>query len=369
MQPFFFSGLSSLPLITGAKSRAVTAENPNGEKSSGGKTASHLGPGRKGSPCLRNIAAGSTVTLMDVDGPGIIQHIWMTVTNKTSEANRYVLRDLVLRIYWNDEKSPSVESPLGDFFCNGFGQDCIVNSLPVVVNPTRGFNCFFAMPFAKHVKVTLENQHPAPIPDFFYEFDYCLTDSLPDNIGYFHAQWRRKKITALQEDYVILDGVNGAGQYVGTYLALSTLERGWWGEGEIKFYLDGDKEYPTICGTGTEDYFGGAWSFATQLNGCTIENTFCTPFMGYPFYSAHDNAIHSDYHNDECPPMRGLYRFHIPDPIHFSKDLKVTLQQIGGRHGGNFERQDDVSTVAYWYQNEPHTPFAPLPSVLDRHPR
>ena len=166
-----------------------------------------------------------------------------------------------------------------------------------------------------------------------------------------------------------MDGVRGSGQYVGTFLALSALERYWWGEGEIKFYLDGDDKYPTICGTGTEDYFGGAWSFAALGGGKMVEQTYSTPFLGYPFYSRHDEGVHNDYHNDDCPPMRGLYRFHLPDPICFESDLKVTLQQIGSCHSGIFERQDDVATVAYWYQTEPHASFPQLPDRRGRWPR
>lgn len=152
-------------------------------------------------------------------------------------------------------------------------------------------------------------------------------------------------------------------------MALTTLERYWWGEGEVKFYLDGDEEYPTICGTGTEDYFGGAWSYATQQDGKTVENTYCTPFMGYPYYSHHDTDVHNLYHNDDTMPQRGFYRWHIVDPILFEEDLRVTIQQIGTCHKGNFERQDDVATVAYWYQSEPHQPFTPLLEKEDRWPR
>ena len=187
--------------------------------------------------------------------------------------------------------------------------------------------------------------------------------------GYFHAQWRRQRITQKGQDYVILDGVRGRGQYVGTYMALTTLERYWYGEGEIKFYLDGDQEYPTICGTGTEDYFGGAWSFAVQENGRTVDNTYCTPFLGYPYYSHHDTYLHNDYHNDDQMPQRSFYRWHIMDPVLFEEDLKVTIQQIGVYHGGLFERQDDVATVAYWYQTEPHQAFGALMERRERWPR
>lgn len=147
---------------------------------------------------------------------------------------------------------------------------------------------------------------------------------------------------------MILDGVEGRGHYVGTYLALTTLvERYLWGEDEVKFYMDGDEDYPTNCGTGTEDYFGGSWSFAKQVDGKTVEQNYCTPYMGYSYYSSHGELIHNDYHNDDTMPQRGFYRWHIQDPICFDENLKVTIQQIGVGHRGLFERQDDV---AYWYQ-------------------
>lgn len=366
---FFQNGLSSLPLLREGKSRSINWENRNGEKGKGGMAASGLGPSRKGSPCIPLLKAGETITLAETDGPGVIQHIWMTVTNAVSERNRYILRDLVLRFYWDQETAPSVESPLGDFFCCGFGASYSVSSLPIAVNPTRGFNSYFSMPFKKSMKITLENQCDEDVSAFFYQVDYCLLPELPQETGYFHAKWRRQRLTEKAKDYVILDNVKGKGQYVGTYMALTTLERYWYGEGEVKFYLDGDKDYPTICGTGTEDYFGGAWSFATQRNGKTVENTFCTPYLGYPYYSHHDTELHNDYHNDDMMPQRSFYRWHIMDPILFDEDIRVTIQQIGVSHGGLFERQDDVATVAYWYQAEPHVPFEPLMERRERWPR
>ena len=186
-----YGSLSTLPLLNNRKSRAINAENPTGEKGKGGMAASHLGPSRKGSPCLKDIPSGSTVTLADIDGPGIINHIWITVTNKTTEADCFVLSDLVIRMYWDDEKVPSVESPLGDLFCCGFGRECIVNSIPIAVIPNRGLNSYFQMPFKKRARITLENQHPNPIPAFFYQIDYCLLDDMPENIAYFHALWKR----------------------------------------------------------------------------------------------------------------------------------------------------------------------------------
>ena len=394
--------LNGLPLLGSGRSRSINWENRNGEKGRGGMAASALGPSRKGSPCIPQIRAGETVTLAQIEGSGVIQHIWVTVTDRTSDRNRYVLRDLVLRMYWDGEETPSVESPLGDFFCCGFGVSYPVNSLPIAVNPTRGFNCYFPMPFGKSARITVENQCDEDVPAFFYQIDYCLTEeeqqaSLTDAVGsggrtaagdgrktvrgnaqagtpgtvcgYFHAQWRRQRLTEKGRDYVILDGVKGKGKYVGTYLALTALERYWYGEGEVKFYLDGDTEYPTICGTGTEDYFGGAWSFASQENGCTVENTYCTPFLGYPYYSHHDTFLHHDFHNDDQMPQRSFYRWHIMDPVLFERDLKVTIQQIGVSYGGLFERQDDLASVAYWYQTEPHAAFGPLMERRERWPR
>ena len=365
----FLSSMSSLPLVNGGRSRAVTGENPRGEKGAGGKEASNLGPSRKGRPCCPLVKAGETVTLCDIEGPGVIQHIWMTAPGKTNDQNPFVLRDLIFRIYWDGEETPSVECPLGDFFCLGFGQGYHVNSLPIAVNPNRGMNCYFAMPFHKSARVTVENQNELDITALFYQFDYTLYDDLPKNTATFHAQWRRQNLTEKGKDYVILDGVEGQGQYVGTFLCLSALERYWWGEGEVKFYLDGDVDYPTICGTGTEDYFGGAWSFASYPQGKCVETTYQTPFLGYPYYSVKDGTVENPYHDDSCPPMRSFYRFHIMDPIRFSQNLKVTIQQIGVSHRGLFERQDDVSTVAYWYQLEPHKAFPPFPDRFSRWPR
>ncbi len=361
--------IGTLPHLTRGKSRAVNAENREGKKGQGGMASSVLGKSRKGSPCIRDIAPGTEEKLAEIEGPGIITHIWITVDNKTSEGNCFVLRDLVLKMFWDEEKEPSVEVPLGDFFCCGFGRECQINSAAVAVVPSRGLNMYFPMPFEKKARIVLENQHVNPIPAFFYQIDYCLYNELPEGTAYFHAQWRRQPVTELGKDYVIVDGIKGQGQYVGTYIALSTLQRYWWGEGEVKFYLDGDLEYPTICGTGMEDYFGGSWSFASVENARTFEHTYSTHYLGYPYYSRHDDLVQNPYHNDDCPPMRGFYRWHIQDPVFFESDLKVTVQQIGVGYNGLFERQDDLSSVAYWYQREPHGSFPVLPEREKRWPR
>ena len=318
-----------------------------------------IGKSRKGSPCLNDIQPGETVVLGEIDGPGIIHHIWITTDNKTSEGDCFVLRDLVLRMYWDGEENPSVEAPLGDFFCCGFGKECYINSSLITVVPSRGLNSYIQMPFKKRAVITLENQHANAIPAFFYQIDYNLYNYLPEETEYFHASWRREALTELGKDYVIADGIKGSGHYIGTYIALSTLQRYWWGEGEFKFYLDGDEDYPTVSSTGSEDYFGGAWAFHQKDElGRPSVKPYSNLFLGYPFYSTKDktrerfetgklNAVHA-FGNDSLP-RHGLYRFHILDPIAFDEDIKVTLQQIGNDDLSLYERQDDVCTVAYWY--------------------
>ncbi len=357
--------------------RAITPENPTGEKGKAAMLNSELGESRKGRAAIP-LKMGVETTLADINGSGIIQHLWMTVRD-TTEFGSFILRDLVLRIYWDNEEKPAVESPLGDFFCNGFGERCDVNSLPIVVNPTGGFNSYFEMPFRKHARITIENQHPKDLTSFFYTVNYALEDNLPENIMYFHAQWRRERITTYQKDYKLLDNVQGPGYYIGTYLALTCLERYWWGEGEFKFYFDGDSDFPTVTSTGTEDYFGGAWAFHEYDDyGRPRAKNYCTPFLGYPFQSNRDatrdrfetgklNAVHA--FGDDGLPRHGLYRWHLQDPIVFDKELTVTLQQIGNDDVKLFERQDDVASVAYWYTMSPIGISEPLPNRKERLPR
>ncbi len=352
-------GLGNLARLSNAITRSISAENPTGEKGRGGMAtkgtgevvARELGQGWKISPSI-HIGARETVTLAKIDGPGAIQHIWITT-------HPSLWRRLVLRFYWDDESTPSVETPLGDFFCNGWGVRCNVASLPVAVNPAGGFNAYWPMPFRRSAHITVENLAPDPAPDFYYQIDYTLTKVPPDQ-GYFHAQWRRSNPVRPLEVHTLLDGVRGQGHYVGTYLAWGVNNNGWWGEGEIKFYLDGDAEWPTICGTGTEDYFGGAWNFEHPQGQYGL---YATPFLGLPQVIRPDGLYQSQQ-------RFGMYRWHILDPIRFQQDLRVTIQDLGWRSplegkGRFFPRQDDIASTAFWYQAEPHAPFPALPGLND----
>jgi hypothetical protein len=351
------------------RSRSINAENPTGAAGAGGRTASPLGPGRKGSAFLP-LPAGQTLTLATIEGPGVIRHIWITVADRT-EGGPFVLRDLVLRAYWDGAEIPSVEVPLGDFFCNGFATRALVNSIPIVVAPTGGMNSYFPMPFRTGARITLESQHAADLPHVFFQIDYTSGDDLGPDPGYFHAQWRRSNATTpLGQDHVILDQVTGRGTYAGTYIALTSLHRYWWGEGEVKFFVDDDTDHPTLCSTGLEDYAGGAWAFQDELRADPEPEilTFSAPYCGYPFHSARDLTRASPFAT-EMPPMHGLYRWHLPDPIFFHERLRVTLQQIGAWDHGLFERQDDLCTTAYWYQSEPNAILPPLLPAAERWPR
>ncbi len=323
------------------------AENPTGEKGGGARQAptkndagSQLGTGWKCRPCITLIPS-STRVLADIKGPGMIQHIWITCDPKA-------YRDTVLRFFWDGEKTPSIETPLGDFFCNGHGLRYKVNSLMMAVNPNGGFNSYWPMPFARQARITIENQRKDEIGGFFYQITYALCE-VPENAAYFHAQWMRSMTAREHPEHTILQGVKGRGHYVGTFAAWTQLSNGWWGEGEIKFYIDGDRKNPTICGTGTEDYFGGAW--------CFDEGTYNTAFQGYPLHRREPGEV----------PRHGLYRWHILDPIRFQKDLKVTIQALGWWPNGKFQPlTDDISTVGYWYQTEPHAAFPEFPQIHER---
>lgn len=348
--------LAHLVVPAGVRSRSINAENRSGAAGEAARAASPLGAGRKGRAFMP-LPAGETLVLADVAGPGVIRHIWLTVADRT-EAGPFVLRDLVLRAFWDGEQSPSVEVPLGDFFCNGFGERALVTSAPIVVAPTGGMNSFFPMPFRRHARIELHSEHAGDVERVYFQVDLTTGDEVSDDVPYLHAQWRRSNgTTALGEDHVILDGVRGRGWYAGTYVALASLHRYWWGEGEVKFFVDGDTTHPTLCSTGLEDYAGGAWGFQDELRTAPEPEliTFSAPYFGYPYNSHRDTTKASPF-STQALPEHGLYRWHLPDPIYFDDSLRVTLQQIGAWDHGLFERTDDISTVAYWYQTGAHAP-------------
>jgi hypothetical protein len=299
--------------------------------------------GWKISPCIQ-LKAGEVREIAAIQGPGAIQQIWMTPTGHW--------RFCILRIYWDGQEQPSVECPLGDFFACGWNKYAQISSLAVCVNPGSAFNCYWEMPFRKSCRITVSNI-AAEAMTLFYQVNYCLTE-VPADAAYFHAQFRRSNPLPYKEVYTLLDGVKGRGHYVGTAMSWGVNNNGWWGEGEIKFYMDGDKEFPTICGTGTEDYFCGSYNFDVgKENGGYRE--FTTPYAGMPQVIRPDGLY-------SAQTRFSLYRWHVMDPIRFESDLRVTMQALGWRSGGRYlPLQDDIASVSYWYQSLPHAPFPALP--------
>ena len=348
-------GMGGLSRLSKARTRSISPENFTGEKGKGGmategtgaNVARDLGRGWKISPSVR-IAPGQTFTMGEIQGEGAIQHIWMTPTGPW--------RHFIFRIYWDGETTPSVESPVGDFFASGWGGYAQISSLAVCVNPGSAFNSYWEMPFRKGFRITMENRGLTE-QTLYYQIDYALAP-VPEDAAYFHAQFRRVNPLPYKQVYTILDGVKGWGHYVGTYMAWGVRNNGWWGEGEIKFYLDGDAEFPTIAGTGTEDYFNGSYNFENPVTHQYQE--FSTPYSGLSQVQRPDGLYKSQQ-------RFSLYRWHIMDPVRFEKDLRVTIQALGWMAGrsGNDSRylplQDDIASVAFWYQREPHAPFPPLP--------
>jgi hypothetical protein len=308
------------------------------------------------------VKAGSTVTLADIKGTGSIRHIWFTINSPSP----FHLRELVLRMYWDGETDPSVEVPIGDFFGTGFEYEDVPGghrgqkyqswvSLPITVQD-RAVNCYFAMPFGNGARITLSNDGTQDVPNLYFHIDY---QEYPDTQrvaaeGRFHAQWRHEQTRAVPEsesggknvdgknNYVFMEA-KGKGQYVGTILNVFGLSTGWWGEGDDMFFIDGDTAHATINGTGMEDYFNNAWMFQKEFN---------YPFIGY-----------SQQGNRDWTGSHTMYRFHIEDPIYFQKSLRATIE-----HGHANDREDDYTSVAFWYQTEPHQKLSPLPPIKERLP-
>lgn len=337
---------SGLSTIRSGRTRSVSAENPAGAPGAGGRAlrgghstayaSRELPPGWKKSPCI-DLSGNETRTIAELEGPGVIQHIWITTLPQH-------WRRLVLRFTWDDDDHPAIAVPLGDFFCLGWETYAPVASLPVTVAPAGGLNCYWEMPFASVARITVENLGPDPVEGFFYQITWCETP-IAEDAGRLHAQWRRSDPLPYQQPHTIVDGIRACGQYVGTYLAWEAHHPGWWGEGEVKFYLDGDDDFPSICGTGTEDYFGGAWAFEHPAGRYA---SYSTPYLGMP------QVIEpTGFHQNQ--QRFGLYRWHIPDPVLFTEELRITVQALGFRRTvGGQERyrplRDDIASTAWWYQ-------------------
>jgi hypothetical protein len=356
--------LGDLPYLGPIETRSISAENPTGAKGGAAtripdpsdpdlehsRPAVPLGRGWKVRPFVR-LPAHETLTLADIEGPGTISHVFLT-----SDIAQY--RRLTLRMYWDGEATPSVEAPLNDFFALGHDGDThtLVTSLPITVAPRRGLSSYWPMPFRERARITLSNDGDVDAPVVAYNITWH-----PGEVGadaaYFHAQWRRSTTTREHPEHVILDGVAGRGHYVGTSLAWTPASSGWWGEGEVKFFLDGDTEFPTIAHNGTEDYFGGAWAFYGDAPP-SKEVAFSSPFLGLPV---------ADHGERDGQRRFSMYRWHIADPIGFLEDIKVTVQALGWYPDGTYQPlTDDVASLAVWYQTEPHGPFPTMPPLAER---
>ena len=358
--------MKELYLQSGITTRQITPENPTGAKGGACQAvpgddmrfsyaASKLGKGWKVNPFIW-LEHGKTAVLADIEGPGCINEFWIT-----SDIPSF--NDLVLRMYWDHEQAPSVEVPLGSFFAMGhdFAPHEVYSAM-VTVAPHRGLNCFWQMPFRQHARITLSNEGNKDALIVAYKMLYKLHE-VEEEAAYFHAQFRHSLTTVQHPEHVILDGVTGKGVYVGTYVAYNTLVSGWWGEGEVKFFLDGDTEYPTIVDSGTEDYFGGAWNFnadhaVREDQFKKAEKEFHSPYLGMPLAKAV---------NPYGPRKYSLYRWHVLDSIGFREDLKITMQTLGWHQNSMYRAcPADIGSVAYWYQMEPHTEFPQMESVEER---
>ena len=349
--------LRSLARLGGAQSRSISPENFTGAKGGGARAtegtgatcAADLGPGWKISPSV-DIDGHHTHELAVIDGPAVITHIWLT----TRRSN---WRSLILRAYWDGARKPAIEVPLGDYFGQGWCEFAQLSSVPVAVNPHGGFNSYWPMPVPKRARLTCENL-ASPTATVYYQISYQVDVPAAElaDAGYLHCQFHRSNPLAAGDVHPILDTVSGAGKYVGTYLAWGVNSPGWWGEGEVKFYLDGDRSHPTICGTGTEDYFGGAWNFDVPGQGYTA---YSTPFLGLHQIIRPDGLYRSQQ-------RFGMYRWHLLDPIHFQRDLRVDIQALGWMSGHRYRQlTDDIASTAFFYLDRPSAPSQPLPAAAD----
>jgi hypothetical protein len=297
------------------------------------------------------VAPGATATVLDAAGPGEIAHIWFTL----ADSEPYFLKRVVLRMYWDGETEPSVEAPIGDFFGLGLGYYTAWQSEVLSVGNNRALNCFFPMPFQHHARITLTNEGARPINSLYYNIDYrTYSHPLPAGTLYFHAEYRQARPNHAVAATTNLDGANnyvwmdarGHGQFVGVTMSVETNQDGWWGEGDDMFFIDGARQ-PSIQGTGSEDYFLGAWDFGDQ------------PFS----YATYGAPVAGEGHELQGGRW-SVYRFHLAQPIPFTTSFKATIE-----HGTANNRSDNFSSVAYWYQAGPHAPLPPLPPVAERLPK
>ena len=321
-------------LDTGLRSRSISFENPAGEPGAGGKAASRLGAGRKGAPA-RDIKPGETVQLCDIEGPGTIRHIWITTDREPS-----VQRACVIRAWWDGQEHPSVESPIGDLFGFAHGKIKSYQSAVHSCGPTGGRNLWLAMPFGERARLTFTNEGEKTVP-LFYQIDYTLGDEHPRDVGRLHVFFRRENPTKEKVDFELLPLREQKGRFIGSVMGIRNMHPDqWWGEGEVKVYMDGDKDWPTIVGTGSEDYVGLAWGIqeaAFLYNGCSLnEKNFVS-----------------------------MYRWHLPDPIAWQKECRITIQQIAWKDG-LAETQDDWSCATFWYEPVPSAKLPAMPDVKAR---
>lgn len=343
----------STPFIfrPGQVSRSVSFENPTGEAGRGGRESSPLGVSRKGS-AVRHVHHGETVQLADIAGNGTIRHIWLTTHDKP-----HLLRGSVIRIYWEGQDHPSVELPLCEFFGFANGRSRAFQSVFHSVGSTKAMNCWLPMPFTRRARVEFTNESGARLP-LFYQIDYTLNDGHPDDVGRLHATFRRETATMPAEDFEILPERQGPIRYLGCVLGVTPTDPLWWGEGEMKAYIDGDTDYPTICGTGSEDYVGQAWGIQDEA------------FL-------HHGCSWREKPDDTDTGQVSIYRWHLADPILCERSMRVTIQQIGHRptyaaktiddyKAELFERIDDWSAAAFWYETAPSAPLPPMSDAVLR---
>jgi len=348
-------------LNTAVKSRSISFENPSGEPGNGGKAASEIGVGRKGAP-NRRIKPGEEVVLCDIKQSGTIRHIWMTGDwmdhNWMKDKGRTkLLRSTVIRAWWDGQEHPSIECPLGDLMGVAHTKIKSYESAVHSVGENAAFNFWLPMPFNKSAKITITNESEIPFT-LFYQIDYTINDEHSEDVGRMHVCFRRQNPTIMKEDFEILPTRNGKGRFIGALIGIRTLHPGWWGEGEVKIYMDGDDEYPTICGTGSEDYVGlsyGIQNTTFMYHGCNLLYKADTVMQV--------TELPSGKTVDFSPQYISMYRWHLPDPIYWEKDARITIQQIGCCL---YDRDDDWSSATFWYEPIPSDPLPEMPSVNER---